>query len=433
MTAATHYAFSYLVVSASGASPQVALTASLLSLVPDIDHPKSFMGRIFPGLSRKVLKKWGHRKATHSVFAILVVALIFLPLVILPPFFKGSPGPLAPPFLPKGGPGGIYLALVLAYASHIFIDLFNQSGVKLLAPYSKDKYISFRTPAIRILVGTWKEYVLLFIFVLLAFSITGRSFSIHQAVRSASKVFYRHYDGALKDFQDNSRYICNAQVLYFDHVSREKKTETLQVLAMFPEKAFLLRGEERIILKKDNIDEIEIFKTSQKVSQRSLSGSSLEELASIPAGSFVSGTITVKGYVPDIKNSDFVRIEKGMNKLTLVLTCVTPWELREVYTIDRDRQREIEIMRRSLCSYQIARLKEEYASVNRKINRLVKKGFYENYGPIMRLNDEQKKIESRIDTLKMNQATGADEKNLLSIRSMEEGFSVEYLLSVFDI
>ena len=82
MTAATHYAFSYLLCSAAGFEQSTAL-ASLAALLPDIDHPESLIGRVFLPLSKYIQRKYGHRTVTHSVFAILIVALALSPLLVL--------------------------------------------------------------------------------------------------------------------------------------------------------------------------------------------------------------------------------------------------------------------------------------------------------------------------------------------------------------
>ncbi len=84
MTATTHYSFSYLLCAAAGIEPATALTASLISLLPDIDHPESLIGRIFHPLSKYIRRKYGHRTVTHSVFAIMVMAIALLPVIIIP-------------------------------------------------------------------------------------------------------------------------------------------------------------------------------------------------------------------------------------------------------------------------------------------------------------------------------------------------------------
>ena len=113
MISTTHYAFSFLLTSAAGAGTETALSASLLSLLPDIDHPHSIAGRMFPGLSKWILRKYGHRTVTHSLFAIATVAVILSPVIPLSASMKGGSGV------------SLYLYLVMAYASHILIDIFN--------------------------------------------------------------------------------------------------------------------------------------------------------------------------------------------------------------------------------------------------------------------------------------------------------------------
>ncbi len=62
-----------------------------------------------------------------------------------------------------------------------------------------------------------------------------------------------------------------------------------------------------------------------------------------------------------------------------------------------------------------------------------KKGFYENYLVINRLNNELKKVESRIDTLMMRDASGGDVDLLVKIDKMEKEFLVQYKIYVYVI
>jgi inner membrane protein len=265
VTAGTHYAFSYLVCTTAGIPAPTAAAASLLSILPDIDHPQSLIGRVFPFISKYILKKYGHRTVTHSLLSILIVMVTASPAL----FFSVS----------------LYAALVLSFSSHIFIDLFNRSGVKLLAPFSQKEYISFRTPELRIMVSSWQEYVVLFLIALLAFTVTGEAFSLTRAVRSVSKIFYRHYDGAVTDYQNNSEYLCTAKVEYFDHVTTRMMTEHFIVLNMYPEKMYGIKIKSlesaggnknsisvepsaRVILKKSDINEIDITHTTRRVNNK---------------------------------------------------------------------------------------------------------------------------------------------------------------------
>ena len=426
MTAATHYAFSYLVCSAVGIPVPTAAASSILSILPDIDHPQSLIGRIFPFASKYLLRKYGHRTISHSIFAILAVAVILSPTL----FFSRS----------------VYSALVLAFGSHIFIDLFNLSGVKLLSPFSQKEYISFRTPEFRIMVSSWKEYAVLFVIVFLAFTVTGEAFSLTRAVRSVSKLFYRHYDGAVTDYQNNSEYLCTAMVEYFNHTTTRMVTEHFIVLNMYSEKMYGLRikspddtnkiipsKEGRTILKKSDINEIEITHTARRMNTKILSGSDLSGLAEIPASSFVSGTIVIKNYNPELKNTDYIRLDHTPSSTSITITCAMPQELGDIIRLDKEREREIKSLKSKTSAYQIDRLNDEEASIKRRLITLQRKGFYENYLEISRLNSELKKVESRIDTLKMREASGADVDTIMKIEKMEKDFNVEYKVYVFQL
>jgi inner membrane protein len=100
---------------------------------PDIDHHESLIGKIFSRPSRYILKEFGHRTVTHSAYFPASLALLF---------------PALTPF---------YLGIILSYSSHIFIDLFNKSGVKLFYPLSQKEYVALRTLSYRIPVASIKE------------------------------------------------------------------------------------------------------------------------------------------------------------------------------------------------------------------------------------------------------------------------------------
>ena len=411
MTAGTHYAFSYLLCTAAGFDQQTSLVSSLVSLLPDIDHPVSLIGRVFSGVSKYVLRKYGHRTVTHSVFAIVAIAVLLSPALLFSQAF--------------------FFAGLLAFSSHIFLDIFNVAGVKLFAPVSQKEYISFHLANLRILVSSWKEYVLLFVIVFFAFSLSGKSFSMSKAVRSVSKYFYKTYDAAVIDFQNSSNHQCIAKVSYFDHAGRQKVEEEFPVLNLFPEKAYLLKNSERFILKKVNISEIEVEETEHPVSVTTFQGNDFEKLTSISAGSYISGSIKVNVCPLEIRNSDYVKVEKGLHSVTFYLTCATPQELSEIIGIDKARRKEIEKLRGKLCSYKIELLEKEESAVKARLNSLKRRGFYANYASITSLNNELKKIKSKIETLRINVSAGADQESLREIEKLDKGFEVEYKLYIY--
>lgn len=88
------------------------------SLLPDLDHPHSW-------ISHKTVilyypfQQFGHRKATHSLLAVILL------LTLLNFLF---------------GINNITLGIGLGYLSHLILDMLNPLGVPLLYPFIKHKY-----------------------------------------------------------------------------------------------------------------------------------------------------------------------------------------------------------------------------------------------------------------------------------------------------
>ena len=90
------------------------------STIPDIDYPYSFIGDIFSPLSEKIYKKFGHRGFTHSIFwSLLLGGLCFVETK--------------------------FITLFIGYTTHIFLDMFTYTGVKL-APTRNVSFTLFHGP-----------------------------------------------------------------------------------------------------------------------------------------------------------------------------------------------------------------------------------------------------------------------------------------------
>ncbi len=421
MTAVTHYAFSYLLCSAAGFDQPVALASSLAALLPDIDHPESLVGRVFHPLSKFIQRKYGHRTVTHSVFAVLAVALALAPLLALGFLFQ------------LGKFHSWYAALLISFSSHIFIDLFNKSGVRLFAPVSQKEYISFRTPSLRVLVSSWQEYVVLFVIVFLSFSVSGEAFSVHKAARSVGRMFYKNYGSAITDFQENSQYRCIAHLDYFDQIERRMVTEDLTVLTMYPEKAVFLRNGDRFVLRKEHISEIVVNRSEARVSVSKFSGSNLALLRAVPPGSYISGTVDIKNFVPMLKSNDFITVEKRVNGALVTLRCASPHEIAALVNLEEEVGKELSLLKRKLCSHQISQLRTDEARIKKRIDILRGKGLYENYGSINKLSSELKRIQSKISSLEIRESIGADAEVADKVARLEGGVGVSFEVFVFSL
>ncbi len=92
----------------------VALTlAAAGSLLPDLDHPRSWVGRRLRVLSQPLAAIFGHRGATHSLVAVLGTALLL--------HAHGISRAESEP-------------LVVGYLSHLGADLLTPAGLRLAWP-----------------------------------------------------------------------------------------------------------------------------------------------------------------------------------------------------------------------------------------------------------------------------------------------------------
>lgn len=93
-------------------SPGLILLCAFLGLLPDIDTQSSYIGRIFPEVSRFIERKYGHRTITHSLLALFLIGFLTRLLTV------------------------DWWLFTAAYGSHIILDMIvgGRAGVMLLWP-----------------------------------------------------------------------------------------------------------------------------------------------------------------------------------------------------------------------------------------------------------------------------------------------------------
>lgn len=147
MLGRTHIVGGLATAAVIGTGP-VGIAASVFgSLLPDIDHPTSKIGKKVPILPHFMR----HRGFTHSL---LFVGLVYAILVV----FFGKYSESAYPEIYMVIPGML---------SHILLDMLNRQGVQLLFPFS-DK---IKIPIIKIKTGGAVEWLMFFM--LLSVSVAG--------------------------------------------------------------------------------------------------------------------------------------------------------------------------------------------------------------------------------------------------------------------
>jgi inner membrane protein len=130
------------------------------SLLPDIDHTKSMIGKLFFPLAKYLDRNFGHRTITHSITVLipLFVFLCFFELNIINAYFERI---------------GLDFSLIFLFAflSHLILDMLTIQGIPLFYPFLKNPCVIPANPNMRFRSGNMKsEAIALFIFSFVLFS-----------------------------------------------------------------------------------------------------------------------------------------------------------------------------------------------------------------------------------------------------------------------
>jgi inner membrane protein len=128
MTAPTHIvagisamSFVAILVPAYKLSLTHIIVGSIAALLPDVDNPQSFIGRLLFFISHPIDRKYGHRTITHSLLATFIVGgVTYLSLYIVSRSLTQY--------------AAITATVVIAYFSHIFFDGTTKQGVQIYYP-----------------------------------------------------------------------------------------------------------------------------------------------------------------------------------------------------------------------------------------------------------------------------------------------------------
>jgi inner membrane protein len=139
------------------ASPFTLAATAIASLLPDIDHTRSLIGKACLPLSRWLNRRFGHRTITHGLPCLF--ALTLLSATVEEAFFHQS---------------RFTAILLLGYFFHLLLDMCTLQGVPLLYPFSRSPFVLIGNPQARLRTGDHRrEAVVLCIFVVAGFSLQG--------------------------------------------------------------------------------------------------------------------------------------------------------------------------------------------------------------------------------------------------------------------
>lgn len=103
------------------------------ALLPDIDHTKSLIGKLFYPLAKYLGRRFGHRTITHSLLFFVVFGLFVRFLEVLFPQLVN-----------------ITVIYTFAFGSHLLFDMMTKQGVPLFYPFYRNPCVSPANPDFRI-------------------------------------------------------------------------------------------------------------------------------------------------------------------------------------------------------------------------------------------------------------------------------------------
>ena len=132
------------------ASPLLLGLTAFFALLPDVDHTKSPIGKLFYPISHFLDRKFGHRTITHSLvcYGGLAMFIGFLEAN----FFVGS---------------SITLIFMLAYLSHLIFDMMTRQGIPFFYPFKRNACVIPGNPELRLSGNDLRSEMIVFVFFIL--------------------------------------------------------------------------------------------------------------------------------------------------------------------------------------------------------------------------------------------------------------------------
>jgi len=145
----------------------IILFAIFGAIIPDMDHPRSIIGKICSPISAPLERRYGHRTVTHSLIGWIISTLIFAVIILCAAFVFGlltkSVDSLSNPLIARW-----IAAFSISYFSHLVLDMFNKRGSQMFWP-DPGRDVIPRNPKFRPEAGSKIEVLIFFILLALMF------------------------------------------------------------------------------------------------------------------------------------------------------------------------------------------------------------------------------------------------------------------------
>jgi inner membrane protein len=307
------------------ASIDYFLIALFASVLPDIDHTRSLIGKMFYPIAKYLDRHFKHRTITHCL--IFLIAICLLTAFIESIFFTHH---------------HYTLILFFGILSHFIFDMVTIQGIPLFYPFYRNPCVIFGNPAFRLKTNNRQsELVVLAIFILLGISCMdlfkngfwttyNRSFGtlkhLHQESNNTDKLLNVDYHftrnnndykgtGTLIFSKDNEAIIFDSTIYHL-----EKNNPLLKILYVKPIKTN----------KNKIVQEISFFAIS------------LDSLQNLLKNKIISGTIQsskpVQIFEKNIrKNTSLIKLEYSYNPELSIIADTTSENIRKQLTLKLER------------------------------------------------------------------------------------------------
>ena len=270
----------------------ILLFAIIGSIMPDIDHPKSVIGKMFYFISAPIERRYGHRTITHSFVGWAISSVIFAFLVLVGVFIFG--------FVLKFEVGGLDLwprwiaAFSISYFSHLVLDMFNPRGSQMFWP-DPGRDVLPKNPKYRPESGSKVEiliFIILFVLMLFAFPISK------YGIASSLRWLFATPGSAIQEFKSLKTHTYIEFRGFFTETKElvEGRGEILDVdkgriIVLYNNKLYTLSDELAADITASHV-RIKRTNTPIKIERKDFNNQSREILlAQIPKGALVSGTV----------------------------------------------------------------------------------------------------------------------------------------------
>jgi inner membrane protein len=293
----------------------ILLVAVLGALMPDIDIPKSFIGKIFWFISIPLERKFGHRTITHSLLGWAIATIIFSVIMLASSFLIPSSHQLVIRWI---------ASFAISYLSHIILDMINPRGVPLFWP-DPGRDVFPKNPKFRPRSGSKAELVIFGTLIVLFFAV-AMPISKY-GVASSLRWLLANPASAIQEFKNLQTH----SYLDFQGLFRESRepvsgkaeilnVENSRLIILFNNKVYSLSDE---LAADITAHHVRVHKTTSpiQIEQHQFQKQPREALIKqVPAGALISGIVDLPQHAQlktTLENSQYKTIEQNGGQLIL--------------------------------------------------------------------------------------------------------------------